>query len=193
MLDEQTLLTGTPEEKVIRCLKKAGWYEGRKTDITEVESYYSGRGITLTEPQKDIFREFYGIAEGWYFNYDGDLRRCGPDFEFYLMPGNAPELFYIDDRLDPTDDLNYDLDLVRDMQNLEQMAGEMPVFIGRSGYHYPSLIYAARSGRLWTLSNLGGDHQSHDNMVSIIKYTGEFERDYWSSVRMKQHIITKKK
>lgn len=95
-----TLLTGTAEEKAIQCLEKAGWYPGRKTDITEVESYYSGKGITLTEPQKDIFREFYGIAEGWYL-YDQedmvmpetDLSGTHPDFEFYLLPGKYPRIY----------------------------------------------------------------------------------------------------
>lgn len=190
MLSDNTPLTGTREEKVIQCLKKSGWYSGRKNDIAGVENYYSARGITLTEPQKDIFREFYGIAESWYFNYDGDLGRRGPDFEFYLMPGNAPELFYIDDRLDPTDDLNYDLDLIRDMQELEQAAGEIPVFIGRIGYYYPSLLYVAGSGRLWVITE-SRFIKPFDNMIDLVTYHFSHP-EIWSSVRMCQHIITKK-
>lgn len=190
MLSDKTLLIGTREEKVIQCLKKAGWYSGRKSDITDVESYYGGKGITLTEPQKDIFREFYGTAESWYFNYDGNLGRRGSDFEFYLMPGNAPELFYIDDRLDPTD-YNYDLDLIRDMQELEQAAGEIPVFIGRIGYYYPSLIYAARNGRLWVITE-GRLIEAFDNMTDLVTYHFSNPK-IWSSVRMKQRIITKKR
>lgn len=54
MLSDSTPLTGTREEKVIQCLKKAGWYSGRKNDITDVERYYSSKGITLIEPQRDI-------------------------------------------------------------------------------------------------------------------------------------------
>ncbi|MBD5141943.1 MAG: hypothetical protein HDT25_11130 [Ruminococcus sp.] len=190
MISDNTPLTGTREEKVIQCLKKAGWYQGRKNDIAEVESYYSSKGITLTELQKDIFREFYGIAESWYFNYDGDLGRRASDYEFYLMPGNAPELFYIDDRLDPTDVKNYDMDLIRDMKELGQTAGEIPVFIGRIGYYYPSLLFAAHNGRLWIITE-SRFIESFDNMIDLVTYHFSHP-EIWSSVRMRQHLITKK-
>lgn len=188
MLSDNTLLTGTREEKVIQCLKKAGWYQGRKNDIAEVESYYGSKGLTLTELQKDIFREFYGIAESWYFNYDGDLGRRGPDFEFYLMPGNSPELYQTDDWENQIHEW-YDLDYVRDMQELEQTAGERPVYIGQIGYYYPSYCYVAGSGRLWVLTETRLI-KPFDNMIDLITY--HFDHEYWSSVRMCQHRITKK-
>lgn len=190
MLSDNTPLTGTREEKVIQCLKKAGWYSGRKSDIADVENYYSARGITLTEPQKDIFREFYGIAESWYFNYDGDLGRRGPDFEFYLMPGNAPELYQTDELEDPDHEW-YDLDFVRYMKDLKQAAGERPIYIGEIGYYYPSWCYADSNGRLWALIGKCEDIRSYDNMISLIEdHFSHPER--WSSVRMCQHLITKK-
>ena len=85
---------------------------------------------------------------------------------------------------------NYDLDLIRDMQELEQAAGEIPVFIGRIGY-YPSLIYAARNGRLWVITE-GRLIEAFDNMTDLVTYHFSNPK-IWSSVRMKQRIITKKR
>ena len=185
MISDNTPLTGTREEKVIQCLKKAGWYHGRKTDIAEVESYYGSKSITLTELQKDIFREFYGIAEGWYFNYDGDLGRRSPDYEFYLMPGNASDVYrtYYWNEHPPEW-------YVCDMQKIEQSAGERPVYIGHIGYYYPSSCYAAGSGRLWILTE-SRFIKPFDNMIDLVTYHFSHPED-WSSVRMRQHLITKK-
>ncbi|MDE7293610.1 MAG: SUKH-3 domain-containing protein [Oscillospiraceae bacterium] len=171
MLEEQTLLTGTPKEKVIQCLKKAGWYEGRKTDITEVESYYSGKGITLTESQKDIFREFYGLAEAWFFDKKGSIKNQACDFLFHIIPEDYYSGYY-----------SY-----YDLEKLEQEAGERPISIGEIGYHYPSSIFLSCNGRLWEITSYDDFIQSYDDMISLIKYTGVFDRHDWNSVRMRQH------
>lgn len=182
MLEEQTLLTGTPEEKVIQCLKKAGWYEGRKTDISEVESYYSGKGITLTEPQKDIFREFYGLAEWWIFDWDEDLDDVGPNFEFYLMPGNYPGFYYPKFLDDPKENFH------KDLKNLKKTAGRGVIHIGHIGYYYPPWCYADHAGRLWTISSVSGHIKSYDNMISLVTDTGAFNFHDWHSVKMKQYL-----
>ena len=166
MLSDKTLLIGTREEKVIQCLKKAGWYSGRKSDITDVESYYGGKGITLTEPQKAIFPV--------------------PILNFILCPEMLSSCFIL-----MIGYYNYDLDLIRDMQELEQAAGEIPVFIGRIGYYYPSFIYAVRNGRLWVITE-GRLIEAFDNMTDLVTYHFSNPK-IWSSVRMKQRIITKKR
>jgi len=70
MLEEVTALYGNKREKAIQCLKKAGWYPHRITDIAVVEEFYQEMDIVLTESAKAVFREFYGLAQEWYFNED---------------------------------------------------------------------------------------------------------------------------
>ncbi len=168
MLEEQTLLTGTPEERAVQCLKKAGWYEGRNVDISEVESYYSGKGITLTEQQKDIFREFYGLAEEWFFDRNGSIKNKTGDFVFHIISEDYGCSY-------------------NELKKLEQEAGEHPIYIGEIGYYYPSWIFLSCDGRLWEITDYGGPIQSYDDMISLIKYTGSFNYDYWNSVKMRQH------
>lgn len=42
-------------------LKKAGWYEGRKIDISELVKECEKAGVYLTEPQKRFIEEFGGL------------------------------------------------------------------------------------------------------------------------------------
>lgn len=197
MLEELTLLTGTAEEKAIQCLEKAGWYPGRKTDITEVESYYSGKGITLTEPQKDIFREFYGIAEGWYL-YDQedmvmpetDLSGTHPDFEFYLLPGKYPRIYSrsVPESIYSTDipEGSYYNDQIK---KIEQRSGSKVVHIGRIGYHYPAECLAEPDGRLWCISNASWRISDYDSMTDFVTDWGNFDYGEWNGVIMHRYII----
>lgn len=194
MLEELTMLTGTVEERAVQCLKKAGWYEGRKTDISEVESYYSGKGITLTEPQKDIFREFYGLAELWslkddedlkYEGFNEDLNKYGTDFWFCLRPGNHPE-FYNFDFADYSDPKCFHYS---DVKKLEMIEGGV-IYFGYIGYHYPSYCFADCNGRMRHISGGCGRLSCavYDNMTDLIVDTGEFEYSEWSCVRMRRYI-----
>lgn len=185
VLDDQTYLSGTRYEKVIQCLEKAGWYQGRKTDIEKVESHYSAKGVSLSEPQKDIFREFYGIAEEWFFNEDAPKIRRGPDFEFYLLPGNMPEWYSVDEMPD-TNHKWYDLDYVRDMEELASLAGESPVYIGKIGYYYPSYCYADSKGQLWELTETRLINR-FDNLIDLTD-KAFYHWEKWDRVRMK-HIL----
>lgn len=45
----------------INRLKKAGWYEGRKIDISHIIEVCENNNVMLTQPQKDFLSEFAGI------------------------------------------------------------------------------------------------------------------------------------
>ena len=47
--------------QTIEILKNAGWYEGRKTDISGLISKYQKEGITLSDAQIGFMQEFGGI------------------------------------------------------------------------------------------------------------------------------------
>lgn len=66
-MTKRVLLNGTNDERIMACLRAAGWYEGRSVDITETMEFYISQGITLSESVKSFLREYYGIADGWFF------------------------------------------------------------------------------------------------------------------------------
>ena len=84
---KRALLNGTTDGKIMTCLKTAGWYDGRNIDITEITSFYTSGGIALSDRAKQFLREYYGIAQHWYFNErdDSPLNRSA-DILFSLYP-----------------------------------------------------------------------------------------------------------
>ncbi len=52
-------------EETYEKLRKLGWYEGRKTDITQLIKDCEENGIYLTDIQKEVMSEFGGIR-GYY-------------------------------------------------------------------------------------------------------------------------------
>lgn len=54
-MSERLTLIGDMKQKVLQALIYAGWYSGRKVDITKVEDYYSKFGIVLSTKVKDFF------------------------------------------------------------------------------------------------------------------------------------------
>ena len=47
-------------------MRKAGWYDGRKAEISPVLTYYKKWNIELSEHVIRFFEEYYGIAGRWY-------------------------------------------------------------------------------------------------------------------------------
>lgn len=39
MLEERSYLCGNKNERIVQALRKAGWYDGRKTEISSVLTY----------------------------------------------------------------------------------------------------------------------------------------------------------
>ena len=48
----------TIRENTLKYLREAGWYEGRKIDITEIVKYLEGYGYEVFEPVKRFLEEF---------------------------------------------------------------------------------------------------------------------------------------
>lgn len=68
-------------ENTYRRLKKAGWYEGRKIDISGLVEECEKDGVFLTEPQKRFLEEFGGL-DNFKVNYNygfsiGDKKEQG--------------------------------------------------------------------------------------------------------------------
>ena len=50
------------EERVYEVLRKAGWYEGRRIDISDFNEEMKRRGFLLSQAQLDFLSEFCGIG-----------------------------------------------------------------------------------------------------------------------------------
>ncbi|SFB79480.1 SUKH-3 domain-containing protein [Ruminococcus albus] len=60
-------------QKTYDSLKKCGWYEGRKVDISGLIEECEENGITLTDKQKSFFEEFSGISNRSYDGSEPDM------------------------------------------------------------------------------------------------------------------------
>ena len=87
-MSERRVLVGDMKQKIFQALKFAGWYSGRKVDITKIEDYYSEFGIILSVKAKAFFSEYYGIMSQWYIEVL-NLEHAA-DFEFSLFPYPKP-------------------------------------------------------------------------------------------------------
>lgn len=59
-----------PDERTYRLLKEAGWYEGRREDITDIVAGCHQDGVELTEKQKEFISEFIGIRTEKFMIFD---------------------------------------------------------------------------------------------------------------------------
>lgn len=84
MIKERISLSGDLKDKVKQLMQYAGWYEGRKVDISIAEQYYSERGIEMMKTTKRFYQKYFGLCCEWFFSKSGMKRAA--DFEFGLFP-----------------------------------------------------------------------------------------------------------
>ena len=165
-------LAGTKEEKVMTCLRAAGWYEGRCVDITAVKDFYKAFGIELPAGAERLLREYYGLADSWYINHDGRNRSC--DIEFTLYPTrNCSEEYY---RQETETEESAEF-----LERAEKFAGEPLVWIGEIGYYYAANVYMGSSDRIYTTH----DHNDKVNCYGSVPelLADEFAHaDKWETV-----------
>lgn len=139
MPEDRILLTGTPQEKARQALEKAGWYSGRSADISRVLTFYDSHNIKLSDAAIAFFREYYGIANAWYFGVKN--LEWAPDFEFNLFPCH--------DWKENDDRYFRDESKLKDRQCVAAFAKENVVLVGEIGYYYPSFIYIGDSAKIY--------------------------------------------
>lgn len=67
MIKERISLSGDLKDKVKQLMQYAGWYEGRKVDISIAEEYYSERGIEMMKTTKRFYQKYFGLCCEWFF------------------------------------------------------------------------------------------------------------------------------
>ncbi len=173
-MTKRVLLNGTNDEKIMTCLRAAGWYEGRSVDITEAAKFYTSNGITLSESAECFLREYYGIAGGWFFNEpEGAKLNRSPDIEFMLYPKH-----------DQWDKEYIDEDSAEFIESVLSFAKEPVVYVGDIGYYYPALVYIGVSGKIYTAHSFDDIIHCYDSVPELLGY--DFcHAEEWNSVSMK--------
>lgn len=163
MLTERTFLQGNKKERIYQALTKAGWFYGRKVDISSVLDYYAYRNINLTTKAMLFFQEFYGIASKWYIEV-GNLENVA-DFEFQLFP--YPRDYRIDIRDFMYDDSNFLIES-EEYKNVMDYSKEHIVMVGEIGYYYPARVWIGDSGILYCTHEYEYDVLKFDSIVQLI-------------------------
>ncbi len=178
-LADREPLWGSKPERIVQALRKAGWYPGRKVDISNVLSYYQKQNVQLNAPAVSFYEEYYGIAAQWYITHT-DLERHSPDFEFLLFP-QPPEYrtdlkdFMYDDPENSIESGRYSAAKAR--------AGEPIVMAGEIGYYYPAQVWIADSGKLYCTHEYHDQVLAFDNVMELIQH--ELSKSPLESVAMK--------
>ena len=177
-MDKRFLLTGTVDETIMTCLRAAGWYEGRKVDLTEVKAFYASVGIILPVGAENFLHEYHGLAQGWYFNVpEEELLRRAPDISFELYPTYTSiddEYFYPEFS---AEDAEY-------LQRVESFAGESLVYVGNIGYYYPAAVYLGTTGKIYTTHDYDNIIHCYNSVPEMLIY--DFgAADKWHYVSMR--------
>ncbi|MDE6785141.1 MAG: SUKH-3 domain-containing protein [Ruminococcus sp.] len=184
-MDERFPLNGTVDEKIMTCLRAAGWYEGRQVDLNGVKAFYASGGITLPAGAEAFLREYYGIAEGWHMNNDGwtkswnghHVRKCADIMiELYPRRGLPNDIYFYEDDED-----------VKDQQRAEAFAGESLVYVGNIGYYYPAAVYLGSTNMIYTTHDYDEIVYCYDSLPEMLRYDF-LHADEWHFVAMEQIV-----
>lgn len=165
MLTERSLLQGDKTERINQALRKAGWFPGRKTDISAVLNYYRKYNIELGSQAVSFFEEYYGIASQWYIEVTN--LEYGADFEFELFP--YPIQFKTDIVDFMYDDSDYKMES-EEYRNVKAYAKEHIVMAGEIGYYYPARVWIGNSGTIYCTHEYEDDVLKFDSVLQLIHY-----------------------
>lgn len=178
MLTERTILHGNKTERILQALKKAGWYEGRRVDISPVERYYESQNVELNAKAILFFREYYGLASRWYIEV-ANLEYAS-DFFFQLFP--YPQEYRISVRDYMYDDADSTIES-EEFQQAKAYAGENIVMVGEIGYYYPAKVYLSDSGAIYSTHDYNYEVRKFNSVIELID--DELKNHNLDSVAMK--------
>ena len=115
MIKERISLSGNLKSKVKQLMIYAGWYEGRKVDISIASQYYAERGVPMMKSTQRFYHKYFGLCCQWYFS--GGMKRAA-DFEFGLFP------YLINGIKDHLEDAYFRNMSGAELDEIEQIAGE---------------------------------------------------------------------
>ena len=84
MTKERIPISGDLKSKVKQLMEYAGWYEGRKVDISIAEKYYAEHGVPMMKTTQRFYRKYFGLCCEWYL--EQKKLNWAADFQFALFP-----------------------------------------------------------------------------------------------------------
>ena len=84
MIKERISLSGDLKDKVKQLMQYAGWFEGRKVDISIAEQYYFKRGVEMMKSTRRFYQKYFGLCCEWYL--EQKKLNWAADFQFALFP-----------------------------------------------------------------------------------------------------------
>lgn len=158
-------LEGDIQSRIIRILKKSGWFSGRSVDISKVRSYYAEQGIELTEAAEAFFREYYGLAGDWYIETKN--LKYASDVIFHLFP-DGDECDVLDRMFD---DAEYTLGS-EDYKAVREYADNSVILVGEVGYTAsPLSVYIGKNGKFYCYEYISGEYsvREYETIVQVIE------------------------
>ena len=161
MIKERTLISGDLKSKVKQLMEYAGWYEGRKVDISIAEQYYADHGVPMMKTVQRFYRKYFGLCCEWYL--EQKKMNWAADFEFALFP------YLVNGIKDHLEDAYF-----RDMSGcelaeIEQAAGQKCQPIGHIGYYYPAEVWISEYGKLYAKYEYQDEIECFPDVFALIE------------------------
>ena len=174
MIKERISLSGDLKNKVKQLMIYAGWYEGRKVDISIASQYYAERGVPMMKSTRRFYHKYFGLCCQWYFS--GGMTRAA-DFEFGLFP------YLINGIKDHLEDTYFRNMSGSELNEIEQIAGEQCQPIGQIGYYYPAQVWISEFGKLYAKYEYQDEIECFSDIFALIER--ELKKCTIDSVAMK--------
>ena len=162
-------LNGSVRERIMTCLKAAGWHPGRAVDLTEVKAFYASGGITLPAGAEAFLRAYYGIAQKWHLAETEEqlmhpkLADYAAAVEFSLYPyrglPDCNRAYWYDDP-----------DALEEQRRVEAAAGEPLVFVGCIGHYYSANVYLGSNAKIYTAHDYDDIVHCYDSVPEMLEY-----------------------
>ena len=140
MIKERTLISGDLKSKVKQLMEYAGWYEGRKVDISIAEQYYADHGVPMMKTVQRFYRKYFGLCCEWYL----EQKKMNWDAYFRDMSGC-------------------------ELAEIEQAAGERCQPIGHIGYYYPAEVWISEYGKLYAKYEYQDEIECFPDVFALIE------------------------
>ncbi len=164
------ILKGTKEQKIYQMLQKAGWFPGRKVDVSHVIKYYQNRNIKLSDKAIHFFEEYYNIKSDWDIVYTWEINGKSRgehrgDFHFNLFP--YPEYYKTDVRDFMYDDADF-IVKSEEYKSALEYSKETIALVGQIGYYYPACVWIGKSGKLYCTHDYNDDVLVFDTIIELM-------------------------
>ena len=148
MIKERISLSGDLKDKVKQLMQYAGWFEGRKVDISIAEQYYFKRGVEMMKSTRRFYQKYFGLCCEWYLEQNP-----------YLVNGikNHLEDAYFRDMSGC------------ELAEIEKIAGERCQPVGHIGYYYPAEVWISEYGKLYAKYEYQDEIECFPDVTALIE------------------------